>query len=200
MKRYILILLLSVCAAGRSLASGDDAQAVLRRTADYVKELGDYRAAFEITAADYASTGSYAVAGDAYYIAVDGAEVYSDGKVRYEVDNARREVTVDEVNIASRNVLDNPTRCFDFVGSDYSSEITSREKGAVTLHLRSTDPDIEGDIYLTVDEATGRPSRLEYVLYDDRITVCIVDLSRSDEPVKRFERSAYRDYETIDFR
>ena len=116
MKRSIIILFALLAAIG-SCRAADDAQAILRRTADYVKKLGDYGVSFVLTSGDYASSGRYAVSGDVYYIAVDNAEVYSDGKTRYEVNHARKEVSVDDMDAASRNILDNPTRCFDFVGT-----------------------------------------------------------------------------------
>lgn len=199
MKRSIITLFALLATIG-SCRADDDAQAILRRTADYVKRLGDYGVSFVLTSGDYASSGRYAVSGDVYYIAVDNAEVYSDGKTRYEVNHARKEVSVDDMDTASRNILDNPTRCFDFVGTDYRSEVASRDGDEVTLHLRAVDPEIEGDIYLTVSESTGRPSSVAYWLYDDRVTVRITDIYGSAEAVRRFDRSTCRDYEMIDFR
>ena len=155
---------------------------------------------FGITAGEYSSQGSYTVDGDAYYIEVDGAEVYCDGKTRYEVDNGRREVNVDSVEGASRNILDNPTRCFDFVGTDYDAGVSSRTASETTLHLRSRDASVEGDIYLTVETVTGRPRHITYVLYDDRIEVAVESLEPSREAVRRYDAKRYSDYETIDFR
>lgn len=181
-------------------AAGDGVQALLRRTADYVAKLGRYTARFEITAGEYSSAGSYTVDGDAYYIEVDGAEVYSDGKTRYEVDNGRREVNVDGVDVSSRNILDNPTRCFDFVGTEYDAAVSSEEGDETTLRLRSRDESVEGEIYLTVETATGCPRHIAYVLYDDRIEVAVTHLAPASGAVKRYDRKAYSDYETIDFR
>jgi len=199
MKRSILILFAVLAAAG-SCRAGGDARTILRRTADYVKSLGDYGVSFVLTSGDYASSGRYAVSGDVYYIAVDSAEVYSDGRTRYEVNHSRKEVSVDDMDTESRNILDNPTRCFDFAGTDYRSEVTSRDGDEVTLRLRAVDPGIEGDIYLTVSESTGRPSAVVYSLYDDRVTVRITDIYGSAVAVKRFDRSSFRGYEIIDFR
>ena len=199
MKRSILVLFALLAAAG-SCRADDAAQAVLRRTADYVKKLGRYGVSFVLTSGDYSSSGRYAVEGDVYYIEVDNAEVYSDGKARYEVNHSRKEVSVDDMDTSSRNILDNPTRCFDFVGTDYRSEVESRDGDAVTLRLRAVDPEVEGDIRLTVSESTGRPLSITYTLYDDSVTVRITDIFSSSERVKRFDRSAYRDYEMIDFR
>lgn len=192
----IAVLMLPLAVA----AADDEAQTLLRRTADYISSLGRYTARFGITAGDYASQGSYTVDGNAYHIEVDGAEVYCDGKTRYEVDNERREVNVDAVDGASRNILDNPTRCFDFVGTDYEAEVSSRTASETTLHLRSRDASVEGDIYLTVETATGRPRHITYVLYDDRIEVAVEALEPSREAVRRYNAKRYPDYETIDFR
>ena len=74
----IAALMLPLVAA----AADDEAQTLLRRTADYISSLGRYTARFGITAGEYSSQGSYTVDGDAYYIEVDGAEVYCDGKTR----------------------------------------------------------------------------------------------------------------------
>ena len=180
--------------------AGDGVQALLRRTADYVAKLGRYTARFEITAGEYSSAGSYTVDGDAYYIEVEGAEVYSDGKTRYEVDNGRREVNVDGVDVSSRNILDNPTRCFDFVGTEYDAAVSSEEGDETTLCLRSRDESVEGEIYLTVETATGCPRHIAYVLYDDRIEVAVTHLAPASGAVKRYDRKAYSGYETIDFR
>lgn len=196
LRMAIAALMLPLVAA----AADDEAQTLLRRTADYISSLGRYTARFGITAGEYSSQGSYTVDGDAYYIEVDGAEVYCDGKTRYEVDNGRREVNVDSVEGASRNILDNPTRCFDFVGTDYEAEVSSRTASDTTLHLRSRDASVEGDIYLTVETATGRPRHITYVLYDDRIEVAVESLEPSREAVRRYDAKRYSDYETIDFR
>lgn len=178
----------------------DGARAVLQRVAEYVKKLGGYDAEFMVKAGDYSTTGRYGVDGDAYHIKVDQAEVYSDGRVRYEVDHERKEINVDNMDLSSRNIMDNPTRCFDFVGDDYTAEQITLENGRSTLHLRATDPAIEGDIYLTVMERTGRPIRILYVLYDDRIEVDITSLESRRSRVKSFSRGEYGDYELVDFR
>jgi hypothetical protein len=51
-----------------------------------------------------------------------------------------------------------------------------------------------------VDAATAKPKRLEYKLYDDVIVVDVLSLKKRAERVKSFNKSAYKDYEMIDFR
>lgn len=197
--RRLFIVIVAILSSVTSWAD-ERSQNVLRSVAGYVQALGEYEAEFDVVAGDYRTNGRYGVLGDTYHIEVAQAEVYSDGKVRYEVDHDRSEVNIDVMDLASRNILDNPTRCFDFVGDDYASKIYSEEGGNVTLLLRANDEAIEGDIYLTVDSATGRPRKIAYVLYDDRIEVTIVSLERRKNAVKRYDESKYRGYEIVDFR
>ncbi|MDE6862062.1 MAG: hypothetical protein K2J31_04895, partial [Alistipes sp.] len=56
--------------------------------------------------------GYYAVDGDNYYLTLGVSEVYGDGKLRYEINIERKEVTEDRVNIGSFDLLNNPTRAF----------------------------------------------------------------------------------------
>lgn len=198
MRRVIFsALALLVCV---SAVADEQSKGALQRVARYVEALGAYDAKFKVEAGDYTTEGSYAVSGDNYYITLDGAEVYSDGKVRYEVDHNREEVNVDNVDLTSRNVLDNPTRCFDFVDSGYESDMFEQNGSQQTIHLRSTDAAIEGDIYLTIDAASACPQRLEYKLYDDIIVVDVISLEKRKTKINSFDKSKYKDYEIIDFR
>ena len=203
---YLLaVLLTGVVALQGVMAAKPSAQdeqvgQLLERVAQYVKRLGAYSADFKVVAGDYTTRGRYDVSGDRYYIVLDNAEVYSDGHVRYEVNGERKEINVDVVDISSHNILDNPTRCFDFVGSDYVADIQRREAGRVTIHLRSADSSVGGDIYLTIDSSSARPIRLEYHLYDDVIEVDILSLSALKGGVKTFSERAYSGYDMIDFR
>lgn len=197
--RRFLVLILALFVASVAMAD-ERSQEVLRSVSEYVRGLGEYDAEFDVRAGEYRAEGRYGVAGDAYHIKLDQAEVYSDGKVRYEVDHERKEVNIDVMDLQSRNILDNPTRCFDFVGDDYASMVYAEVGGEITLLLRANDTSIEGDIYLTVTKNTGRPRKIVYVLYDDRIEVDITSLERRKGAVARYDGSRYRGYEIVDFR
>ena len=198
MRRLFLIIL--ICFSAIGVKADERSQSVLRRVAEYVKALGEYDAQFSVVAGEYITKGQYSVAGDAYHIVVDQAEVYSDGKTRYEVDHDRKEVNIDEMDIENRNILDNPTRCFDFVGDEYASTVWTELGDNITLLLRANDTALEGDIYLTVNRNNGRPNRIVYVLYEDRIEVDITSLVRCKGVMPTFEASKYKDYEIVDFR
>lgn len=198
MRRFITTICLLMLSW--SAAAEEGVWQILQRVSDYMGPQKGYEVRFAIKAEGYNTEGRYCVRGDSYYIEVADAEVYSDGKVRYEVDNLRREVNVDNMDSNSRNIMDNPTRCFDFVEEDYTAEIVKRDANNITLRLQSKDKSVEGEIYLTVNSDSGAPQRVEYLLYDDKMCVEVVAINRAAGNVKSFARSAYKDYEMIDFR
>lgn len=197
--RKILLICVMLLAAGVAMAQNGASDA-LQQVAKYVKALGRYEVGFALSSGEYSAKGYFRVDGDNYYMSIGTAEVYSDGKVRYEVDNERKEINIDGVDLASRNVLDNPTRCFDFVGSDYAVKSESSSAGRKMIRLSAEDNDIEGEITLIFDEKSGCPIGLEYELYDERVVVDVVSIGSTKELVKRFNQSAYRGYEVVDFR
>lgn len=194
-----LIILLSVVMCAVECFAQEAEQDVVRRVAEYVDKLGSYELKFEIEAEGYEAAGSYVVAGDSYHIILPQAEVYSDGKARYEVDHERREVNVDVVDLSSRNVLDNPTRCFDFLGEGYDIKIVQQTAQLVTLCIVATEDAFEGEIYLTADN-NGKPMALRYKLYDDVIDVNIKSIVAHKVKLPSFSKSAYKEYDIIDFR
>ena len=201
MRKIISLSLLLILGLTAVAQAATDAKGVLVGLSQNIAKLGRYEAAFSLQVGDYKAEGRYMVDGNAYHIVVgDAAEVYCDGKVRYEVDKEREEVNIDVVDASSRNILDNPTRCFDFVEEEYTAEIVEQSGGDVTLKLRSTDEKVEGDILLTIEHSTGKPKSLEYMLYDDNILVRVENIEHKSDGVKSFSRSAYKDYEMIDFR
>ena len=74
--RRFFTLLLALAFALSARAEGEEQ--LLRRVVEYVKVLGSYDAAVDVSAGDYKASGSYSVAGDSYYIIVGEAEVYAD--------------------------------------------------------------------------------------------------------------------------
>ena len=197
MRKIVTILALMLMCAVYAMAQGS--AAAVGRVARYVEQLGSYDAQFDIEAEGFEASGSYAVAGDAYHIKLQQAEVFSDGKCRYEVDHERKEVNIDVVDLSSRNVLDNPTRCFDFVGEDYDVEIVDEAAERVTLRITAREDAFEGEIFLTAD-LKGKPLRLEYKLYDDVITVKVTSIASRKTKIASYSQSMFKDYDVIDFR
>lgn len=199
MMRRLTILVVATLVSWSAVAE-ENVWQILQRVSAYMDSAAGYEVQFEIKSADFSSLGSYRVKDDSYYISIVGAEVYSDGDVRYEVDNTRKEVNIDQMDYSSRNILDNPTRCFDFVEDDYSAEVVNRTDDSVTIKLQSKDEAIEGEIFITILTTTAAPTKLAYKLYDETIEVIVASVNSKIKSVKEFERSAYKDYEIIDFR
>ena len=148
-------------------------------------------------------TGYMMVDGDSYYITLGIMEVYSDGKLRYEINNDRKEVTEDRVNLASRDLLTNPTRAFDFAPEEFdialrfshngeiaSLEFTPREKSlgvtAISLALVS-----EGDRVC--------PSQIAYDYDGDIVCITLAMVDIRDKRLPRWDAQLYKAYDIVSF-
>ena len=131
---FSLFMAVLCCGMPQSKAAGR-ATEILEKLAAGFRAMPGYSVDFEVSAGDYKSRGSYVVEGRCYYLVLADAEVFADSVVRYEIDNRRREVTVTEVDAASRNILNNPVRAFDFLGSEYIPALVSEAGGRAVVRL-----------------------------------------------------------------
>lgn len=191
-------------AAVAALAPSADGRAaeILEKLAAGFRALGAYGVAFEVSSDEYTTRGRYAVEGENYYIAVGEAEVYCDGKIRYEIDNRRREVTIDDVDTSSRNLLSNPAHAFDFIGTQYAPSLVSDANGRAVVRLTPTSADASpaGEILVTVDTAAMRPESLRYDYDGEQVGIAVLGVAPLDTPLKAFSKGDYKGYEFIDFR
>lgn len=191
-------------AAVAALAPSADGRAaeILEKLAAGFRALGAYGVAFEVSSDEYTTRGRYAVEGENYYIAVGEAEVYCDGKIRYEIDNRRREVTIDDVDTSSRNLLSNPAHAFDFIGTQYAPSLVSDAEGRAVVRLTPTSADASpaGEILVTVDTAAMRPESLRYDYDGEQVQVSVLGIKPLETPLKAFAKDNYAGYEFIDFR
>ena len=102
MKRLLLFVVLLACAG--PVAAGNRAAEILEGLAAGFRAMKGYEVDFAVEAGEYRTAGSYAVEGRGYFLTLGDAEVFCDGTVRYEVDHARREVTIVGVDTTSRNI------------------------------------------------------------------------------------------------
>lgn len=200
MKRFLVLIVLvagiqAVSAAGR-------ATEILEKLAAGFRAMHGYSVDFEVSASDYKSRGSYVVEGRCYYLALADAEIFADSVVRYEIDNRNREVTVTEVDAASRNLLDNPFRAFDFLGSEYVPALVSEAGGHAVVRLTPAvgNGSPAGSVTVTVDTAVMRPLSLSYDYDGEQVQVGILGIAPLTGHVRLFDKNAYAGYEFIDFR
>lgn len=191
-------------AAVAALAPSADGRAaeILEKLAAGFRALGAYGVTFEVSSDEYTTRGRYAVEGENYYIAVGEAEVYCDGKIRYEIDNRRREATIDDVDTSSRNLLSNPAHAFDFIGTQYAPSLVSDAGGRAVVRLTPTSANASpaGEILVTVDTAAMRPESLRYDYDGEQVGIAVLGVAPLDTPLKAFSKGDYKGYEFIDFR
>lgn len=192
----------SAAVAGLAPSADGRAAEILEKLAAGFRALGAYGVAFEVSSDEYTTRGRYAVEGENYYIAVGEAEVYCDGKIRYEIDNRRREVTIDDVDTSSRNLLSNPAHAFDFIGTQYAPSLVSDAEGRAVVRLTPTSADASpaGEILVTVDTAAMRPESLRYDYDGEQVGIAVLGVAPLDTPLKAFSKGDYKGYEFIDFR
>ena len=209
MKRLLSLLLLlsamqsvaavpaaaDVPAAANNVPAAGRADAILAGVSDGFRALGAYGVSFEVRSDEYVTRGRYAVEGENYYLVLGGA-------VRYEVDNRRREVTIDVVDTGSRNILNNPVHAFDFLGSEYAASLAGEQEGRAVVRLTPAPGNTSsaGNIVLTVDTAAMRPVSLRYDYDGEQVGIAVLGVAPLDTPLKAFSKGDYKGYEFIDFR
>ncbi|MDE7122778.1 MAG: hypothetical protein K2N93_00265 [Alistipes sp.] len=197
------ILLQAVLLFGAALpcAAQNDAAAWLTRLRDAIARRGSYAVHFSVaTSEEFAGKGYYLVDGEAYYLVLGDAEVFCDGRIRYEVSRVAREVTVVSVDGASRNLLDNPTHAFDFLGENYASELLSADADKAVVRLVPRSKGAISEVLLTIDARSGLPQYVTYGADGLGVEVSILSFERLQTPVLTFDPARYADYELIDFR
>jgi hypothetical protein len=146
--------------------------------------------------------GYFMVEGDAYYITLGVMEVYSDGKLRYEINNERKEVVEDRVNLESCDLLSNPTRAFTFVPKEFSSEVVSRADNRVVVRLTPKSEAMGIDsIELTLEESSSKvlPVAICYDYDGDKVSIALAVADTADMELPRWSKSAYRAYDIVSF-
>lgn len=199
MRQFIITLALvlsALCAA--------NAQSAEEWLAKLDKSLGErYAMHIAVTVAKEAPiNGYFMVEGDAYYISLGIMEVYSDGKLRYEINNERKEVVEDRVNLEACDLLSNPTRAFSFVPQEFLSEVTSATNERVTLRLTPKSEAMGIDaITLTLQRSGSQvvPVAISYDYDGDAVAVTLSRADVSDAKLPRWDKSAYRAYDIVSF-
>lgn len=199
--QYLFFIAALFCGIAQGRAA-DRAEEILRDLAAGFRAMPSYGVNFEVASGDYKARGSYVVEGERYYLVLGDAEVYADSLVRYEVDNRRREVTVTEVDTASRNILNNPVRAFDFLDSAYTPSLLSEADGQAVVRLTPApgNDSPAGNITVTVATAAMRPLSLAYDYDGEQVRVAVLQVAPLAGHIVSFDPKAYEGYEVIDFR
>ena len=191
-----------------SAALGASAQQSPREWIDMLnRSLGaSYGVHVEVTTDDSEEpiAGYYIVDGDSYYLQLGVMEVYSDAKLRYEINNERKEVTEDVVNLESVDLLTNPTQAFNFVDDEFDASIVEQNAEGATLRLVPKDELLGiSDIRLVLrrDGATVMPTDVSYDYegYVVDIELHVVDTQDTSLPRWAERKANYRAYDMVSF-
>ena len=198
MKRCIWLVALL---ATLTVQADNRSQAVLKQLTSALQSLGGYSVVFEVHTDKDVVPGYYEVSGDNYYMHVNGQEVYGDAEFRYEIDPSRREVVIDRVDLTSHNLLNNPTRAFDFIDGEYATSLLSENGGTVVIRLTPLRiQSAVGNIDVEVDTTRSLPASVVYEIDGDRVRIDIRSVTAHEASPRTFDADDYTGYEWIDFR
>lgn len=147
-------------------------------------------------------SGYFMVEGDAYYISLGIMEVYSDGKLRYEINNERKEVSEDRVDLKSHDLLTNPTRAFSFLDSEFKMAMRSAHD-ANTKYIDLTPREDIGisTITLALKRSGARvmPEAVSYYYDGDVVTITMQPLDATSWKLPRWNKASYAAYDIVSF-
>lgn len=197
MRRFCLLVVALICAVNVS------AQSSARDWIDGLNYTLDDRYALFMKVDAYGEqmNGYFIVDKDSYYIQLGVMEVYSDGKLRYEVNNQRKEVTEDRVNLDSRDLLTNPTRAFAFVEEEFKATISeSIHNGVILKLIPKQDADITA-VYVSVVWRDNRiiPLAIKYDYDGEEVAIALVMADVDSAVMPRWNKSNYKTYDMVSF-
>ena len=198
--KKIFVLLVALFST-LTMVSAQSAEAWLTKLRSSLGER--YAMNIAVTMGDDASIAGFCmVEGDGYYITLGIMEVYSDGKLRYEINNERKEVVEDRVNLEACDLLSNPTRAFDFVPTEFYSEVTSTANERVVLLLTPKSEAMGiSSITLTLERNGSKvvPVAISYDYDGDAVAIALSRTDVSETKLPRWDKSAYRAYDIVSF-
>lgn len=147
-------------------------------------------------------SGYFMVDGDGYYITLGVMEVYSDGKLRYEINNERKEATIDSVDLSSCDLLTNPTNAFSFVDEEFAIRVVASSESECVLSLVPRDEAMGvTEILLALERSGSRvvPQSITYDYDGERIDVALKSADVAEKSLPRWDKDAYRAYDVVSF-
>lgn len=192
----MIVALLSVVTASAQRSAGEWLEALDRSLG---QRYGFY---VEMSMDEQPIRGYFMVDGDGYYLTLGVMEVYSDGKVRQEINNDRKEVTIDRVDNSSGELLTNPTRAFDFADEEFVVSVAETLDAGCRLSLVPRDDStgiVEISLVLENKDGVVVPRSISYN-YDGEgylLSLTVADVNQKKLP--RWNKEDYRAYDTVSF-
>ncbi len=168
-----------------------------------------YRIEFVVGEGDDRIEGSCLGRGEDFVVRLPGGLLLGNGRVRYEVNDTDREVTIDRADASQRgNLLNDPTHAFDLLDTGYDARSAGRREygGRMCRVLELTPGEgAEGSsdegMTLYIDERSGLPAGVVYRFGGQQVAVTLVSFraEQLDADSFRFDAGDYAGYEIIDF-
>lgn len=198
MKRYIILMVAMLSTLSAS------AQFTAREWIDALNYcLGDKYALFmKVDAYGEEINGYFMVEEDSYYIQLGTMEVYSNGKIRYEINNERKEVTEDRVDLESIDLLTNPTHAFEFLDEEFTSSIFEEIHNGVILKLEPKEDIGITAIYVSViNDGKGNitPHAIKYDYEGEQVAIALIMADASSSIMPKWDKSRYTTYDMVSF-
>ena len=146
--------------------------------------------------------GTLKVEGDAFYLMLGAMEVYSDGKLRYEINNERKEVTEDRVNLKSHDILTNPTRAFTFLDDEFTMSMRQAQDANTKFIDLTPHEDIGlSNITLALRRSGGGtlPEAISYYYDGDVVMITMQPLDATSWKLPRWNKASYAAYDIVSF-
>ena len=148
-------------------------------------------------------SGCVMVEGDSYYMSLEAMEVYSNGKLRYEINNDRKEVTEDRVNLTSHDLLTNPTRAFSFAPEEFNIALAFSQNNEIArLELTPRD---RGYGINTIELALVRegdrvcPKQIAYDYDGDSVIISLREYDNEAWKLPTWSEANYKAYDIVSF-
>ena len=201
--RLCIILCAMLCIEGVSRAQSQTAGAgeeFLRQMESAMSALGNYEVRFGVASEGYSASGRYVVCGKDFYLSTEDVELYVADGVKYEVNSTKREITVDGIESLGSDIVSNPTRGLTSLLKDFTAELVTHDaRRAVRLTPRGESGASER-ILVVENPATRMPSEIRYISGDGSVAVLLKSVAAWREPLPRFDRAKYADYELVELR
>lgn len=188
----------------------EEARQALAALRSRIAALGaGYRIEFVVGEGDDRIEGSCLVRGDDFEVKLPGGRLLGNGRLRYEVNETDREVTIDRTEASERgNILSDPTRAFDLLDTGYDARSAGRrEYGGRMCRVVELTPgegakgSSDEGMTLYIDERSGLPAGVVYRFGGQQVAVTLVSFraEQLDADYFRFDAGDYSGYEIIDF-
>jgi hypothetical protein len=202
--RKLIFTFVAIC-----MATTLSAQTTAKEWLNQLEESMDERYAYTLTVVVEASdsesvlAGSVMVEGDSYYMSLEAMEVYSNGKLRYEVNNERKEVTEDRVDLTSHDLLTNPTRAFKFAPEEFKMTLKfsqNDEIARIDLTPRDKDYGITAILlYLVREGDKVYPKQIAYDYDGDKVVVTLAEYGDKAWKLPVWNKGNYKAYDIVSF-